>query len=66
MVEVCGKAFYSSVIILMHMLRVAWELDEDTTRFFQFCHRTYRDGAALYRQNLIAFSNRWEELGLAG
>lgn len=64
--EFCEKAFYSGVSILVPKLRAAYELDDDIARFFEYCHRTYRDGAALYRQISIDYPNRREDLELAG
>ena len=33
-------------------------------RPFRYCHRTWRDGAVAFRQELIEISSRWNELGL--
>ena len=49
----------------MPKLCASWELDADIVRFFEYCHRTYRDGAAIIRQVLIDLANRWQQLVLA-
>ena len=61
----CNQAFQAGVRLLMPKLYAAWELDDDIARFFEYCHRTYRDGAGILRQILIDLTNRWKELGLA-
>ncbi|KAL8859337.1 MAG: hypothetical protein Q9178_004275 [Gyalolechia marmorata] len=62
----CNQAFIAGVRLLMPKLSATWELDDDVARFFEYCHRTYRDGAGIFRQVLMDLAHRWKELGLAG
>ena len=39
-------------------------LNNNLLRPFRYCHRTWRDGAVAFRQELIEISSRWKELGL--
>ncbi|KAI4235217.1 MAG: hypothetical protein L6R40_006514 [Gallowayella cf. fulva] len=64
--NLCNQAFIAGVTLLMPKLYATWQLDEDVVRFFEYCHRTYRDGAGILRQVLIDLANRWKELALAG
>ena len=64
--RLCNQAFRAGVRFLVPKLYAAWELDDDVTRFFDYCHRTYRDGAAVFRQVLMDLADRWKELALAG
>ncbi|KAI4157290.1 MAG: hypothetical protein LQ342_008408 [Letrouitia transgressa] len=64
--ELCNQAFIAGVRLLMPKLYATWELDDDVARFFEYCHRTYRDGAGILRQVLMDLANRWKELALAG
>ena len=64
--ELCNQAFIAGVRLLMPKLHTTWELDDDIARFFEYCHRTYRDGAGILRQVLMDLANRWKELALAG
>lgn len=63
--RLCNQAFIAGVRLLVPKLCASWELDADIVRFFEYCHRTYRDGAAIIRQVLIDLANRWEQLALA-
>ncbi|KAL8888454.1 MAG: hypothetical protein Q9215_004132 [Flavoplaca cf. flavocitrina] len=63
--RLCNQAFVAGVRLLVPKLCASWELDADIVRFFEYCHRTYRDGAAIIRQVLIDLANRWEQLALA-
>ncbi|KAL8676768.1 MAG: hypothetical protein Q9186_006749 [Xanthomendoza sp. 1 TL-2023] len=63
--KLCNHAFISGVRLLVPKLYATWELDVDITRFFEYCHRTYRDGAGILRQVLMDLANRWTELALA-
>lgn len=49
---------------LVPKLAAGRALDENLLRPFRYCHRTWRDGAAAFRQELIEISSRWTELGL--
>lgn len=60
-----NHAFIAGVRLLVAKLYAAWELDDDVARFFEYCHRTYRDGAGILRQVLMDLANRWKELALA-
>ncbi|KAL9099824.1 MAG: hypothetical protein Q9163_004727 [Psora crenata] len=62
----CKKAFDICLQALIPKLYTARALDDDLLRPFRYCHRTWRDGAAAFRQELINISSRWKELGLAG
>lgn len=64
--KLCNQAFIAGVRLLVPKLYATWELDDDIARFFEYCHRTYRDGAGILRQVLMDLANRWKELALAG
>ena len=63
--NLCSEAFSAGIKILVPKLYSTWRLDDDVTRFFEYCHRTYRDGAGVFRQVLIDLAKRWKELGQA-
>lgn len=62
----CKQAFDACLQGLIPKLYAARALDDDLLRPFRYCHRTWRDGAAAFRHELIDISSRWGELGLAG
>ena len=62
--ELCRKAFYVCLQALIPRLFAARALDENLLRPFRYCHRTWRDGAVAFRQELIEISSHWKELGL--
>ena len=62
----CRQAFDACLQGLIPKLYAARALDDGLLRPFRYCHRTWRDGAAASRHELIEISNRWNELGLAG
>jgi hypothetical protein len=64
--EACAKAFDVGIQILTPKLAAARSMDDSLLRPFRYCHRTWADGAAAFREELIQTSRRWEELGLAG
>ncbi|KAL9030952.1 MAG: hypothetical protein Q9196_000973 [Gyalolechia fulgens] len=64
--NLCNQAFIAGVRLLVPKLYTTWELDDDIARFFEYCHRTYRDGAGIFRQVLMDLASRWKELALAG
>ncbi|KAL9005133.1 MAG: hypothetical protein Q9188_002074 [Gyalolechia gomerana] len=64
--KLCNQAFIAGVRLLVPKLYASWELDDDVARFFEYCHRTYRDGAGILRQVLMDLANRWKELAMAG
>lgn len=45
-------------------LHAARMVDELILRPFRYCHKTWDDGAAALRQELIDLSQQWKELGL--
>ena len=47
--KLCNEAFIAGVRFLVPKLYATWRLDDDVTRFFEYCHRTYRDGAGVFR-----------------
>lgn len=65
-VALCKQAFDACLQGLIPKLHTARALDDDLLRPFRYCHRTWRDGAAAFRHELIGISSRWKELGLPG
>jgi hypothetical protein len=64
--EACAKAFPTAIQILTPKLAAARSMDESLFRPFRYCYRTWVDGAAAFREELIQTSRHWKELGLAG
>ncbi|KAL8967251.1 MAG: hypothetical protein Q9197_005527, partial [Variospora fuerteventurae] len=62
--ELCKEAFDACLQGLVPRLSAARALDDSLVRPFRYCHRTWRDGAVAFRQELIEISSRWKELGL--
>ena len=62
----CRPAFDACLQGLIPRLYAARALDDDLLRPFRYCHRTWRDGAAAFRHELIEISSRWKEQGLTG
>ncbi len=62
--DLCREAFEACLQGLVPRLSAARALDENLLRPFRYCHRTWRDGAVAFRQELIEISSRWKELGL--
>ena len=62
----CRRAFDACLHVLIPKLYAARALDDDLLRPFRYCHRTWRDGAAAFRHELIETARRWKELGLVG
>ena len=62
----CRQAFVACLQGLIPKLYAARALDDDLLRPFRYCHRTWVDGAAAFRNELIEVSKRWKELGLPG
>ena len=62
----CRRAFDACLQGLTPKIHAARALDDDLLRPFRSCHRTWRDGAAAFKHELIQISSRWKELGLAG
>lgn len=63
--ELCRQAFDACMHGLIPKLSAAKVLDENLLRPFRYCHRTWRDGAVAFRQEMVEISSRWKELGLA-
>ena len=63
--ELCSQTFDVCVKGRVPRLCAARALADDLIRFFLYCHRTWRDGAVVFREVLIDISKRWTELGLA-
>lgn len=64
--ELCAQAFGGSVRLLMPKLALPWSLDESLLRPFQYCHRTWKDGAVAFRHELIETAEQWSNLNLRG
>lgn len=62
--ELCKEAFDACLQGVVPRLSAARALDDNLLRPFRYCHRTWRDGAVAFRQELIEISSRWKELGL--
>ena len=62
--ELCRQAFDACLQGLVPRLSVPRELDDNLLRPFRYCHRTWRDGAVAFKQELIEISKHWKELGL--
>ena len=62
----CRQAFDACLQGLTPKLYAARTLDDGLLRLFRYSHRTWGDGAAAFRHELIEISRRWKELGLAG
>lgn len=62
--ELCREAFEACLQGLVPRLSAARALDDNLLRPFRYCHRTWKDGAVAFRQELIETSRRWKELGL--
>ena len=64
--EICQKAYDACLKALVPKLATARAIDNNLLRPFRYCHRTWRDGAVAFRDELIDISKRWKELGLPG
>ncbi|KAL9622305.1 MAG: hypothetical protein Q9160_003316 [Pyrenula sp. 1 TL-2023] len=62
--NLCSQTFELSVQFLAPRLASARAMNEDLIRVLRYCHRTWKDGAVVLRQELQELSERWEELGL--
>lgn len=62
----CQQAYDVCVKSLIPKLAAARVLDSNFLRQFRYCHRSWHDGAAAYRQDLIKLAGRWKELELPG
>lgn len=63
--DLCRQAFDACLQGLAPRLYAARSLDDSLLRPFRYCHRTWRDGAVAFKQELTEISRRWKELGLA-
>lgn len=64
--DICRQAHEACLHGLVPKLSAARVLDDNLLRPFRYCHRTWKDGAVAFRQELIELSSRWKELGLLG
>ncbi|KAI9682060.1 MAG: hypothetical protein M1817_000114 [Caeruleum heppii] len=64
--ELCGKAFEACTQFLTPKLAAARLIEDALFRPFRYCHRTWKDGAVVFRDELIETSKLWKELGLEG
>lgn len=63
--DLCSKAFEICLHFCVPKVSAARALDQSLVRPFRYCHRTWRDSAVAFRQELIDISSCWNELGLA-
>ncbi|KAL8671232.1 MAG: hypothetical protein Q9168_004264 [Polycauliona sp. 1 TL-2023] len=63
-IELCRQAFAICLQAFIPKLYAAKHLDETLLRPFRYCHRTWREGATAFRQELIDLASQWKELGL--
>ena len=61
--KLCKEAFDLGLWRFVPTFFAARALDDNLLRPFRYCHRTWRDGAVAFRQELIELSNGWKELG---
>lgn len=62
--ELCAQAFDGGVRLLMPKLALSRQLDESLFRPFQYCYRTWKDGAVVLRQELIKMARQSSNLDL--
>jgi hypothetical protein len=62
--DICSQAFEARLQSLVPRLSAARALDDNLVRPFRYCHRTWKDGAVAFKQELIEISSRWKELSL--
>ena len=63
--DLCVQAFEVCLLGRIPNLAAARRMDDDLLRPFHYCHRTWKDGATVFRQELIELARRWEHLGLS-
>ncbi|KAL9576096.1 MAG: hypothetical protein Q9212_007389 [Teloschistes hypoglaucus] len=63
--DLCSQAFDAFLKIYVPRLSAARAFDDNLLRPFRYCHRTWRDGAVAFRQELVETSTRWKDLGLS-
>ena len=49
----CREAYFTGIKLLAPSLYLGLALDDDVARFFEYCHRTFRDGAGVFRDILF-------------
>lgn len=64
--ELCAKAYEVCTQFLTPKLALPRSMDESIFRPFQYCYRTWKDGAVAFRHELLETSQDWEALGLPG
>ncbi|KAI8939376.1 hypothetical protein NX059_003159 [Plenodomus lindquistii] len=64
--EACAKVDNMCLQVYAPRLAETKLMDEAYFRLFRYCHRTWTDGAAAFRDELIQTSRRWKELGYTG
>ncbi|KAJ5426904.1 hypothetical protein N7465_001974 [Penicillium sp. CMV-2018d] len=64
--ELCTKTYEVCTRFLTPKLAFPRSMDEGISRPFQYCYRTWKDGAVAFRQELIETSQDWEALGFPG
>jgi hypothetical protein len=57
--KIYNQAFDAGMKGLVPKLFAAMALDDELLRPFRYCHRTWTDGAAAYRDDLARISERW-------
>lgn len=62
--EACAKTWDVGIQAFVPKFSAAREIDEAYVRPFRYCHRTWEDGAAAFREDLIQTARLWTELGL--
>ncbi|KAL8691556.1 MAG: hypothetical protein Q9218_003235 [Villophora microphyllina] len=62
--ELCLQAYDACLMGMIPKLAGARAIDDDHLRPFRYCHRTWKDGAVVFKQELIDISRRWEEFNL--
>lgn len=60
----CAKTWDITIEAFAPKLLVARKTDEAYYRPFRYCHRTWEDGAAAFREELIQTARLWTKLGL--
>ena len=62
----CAKAFDVCTQFLVPKLAGPRLMDENLFRPFLYCYRTWKDGVAAFRHEIIETSQLWSELGFEG
>lgn len=64
--EICAKAFDLSSRFFTPKLAGPRLMNDNVFRPFRYCYRTWKDGAAALRHEMIETSRLWNELGFEG